>query len=501
MKNGTLLAAIDLGSNSFRLEIGRFEHGQIQRVAYLKETVRQGNGLDADRNLSADAMQRGWDCLARFAERLSEFKKSQVRAVATQTLREAKNREAFIKRGCEVLGFPIEVIAGTEEARLIYQGVAHLLPSDYEHRLVIDIGGRSTELVLGQGIEASETASFRVGSVAWSMKYFVTGELSEQTFYKAEIAAQAVLEEALTTYPRHRWTKAYGSSGTVGAVADILELAGFPKGEISREGLDWLVKCLIRAGHVNKVQLEGLREDRRAVIGGGVSILRALMKLLKIDTLHVAQGALRHGVLFEMVKREDNHTDMRDVSVQRLALKLAVDTQQSQRVSQVAIHFLEHLFAKSKDNPTQFTRLSRKLTWACQLHEVGVAISHSDYHKHGAYILDNADLVGFSMPELHRLSLLVLGQRGKLKKLDTELEEASFAKMLMALRVSLILCHARANPDYQSLKLTCDDHKQRVTLTANETWTGDYPQSCHLLKQEMTAWQKTPWQFDFVTKS
>jgi exopolyphosphatase/guanosine-5'-triphosphate,3'-diphosphate pyrophosphatase len=501
MKNGTLLAAIDLGSNSFRLEIGRLEHGQIQRVAYLKETVRQGNGLDADRNLSQEAMQRGWDCLARFAERLSEFKKSQVRAVATQTLREAKNREAFIKRGCEVLGFPIEVIAGTEEARLIYQGVAHLLPSDNEHRLVIDIGGRSTELVLGQGIEANETASFRLGSVAWSMKYFSTGELTEQTFYRAEIAAQAVLEEAVSTYHRSKWTKAYGSSGTVGAVADILEMAGFPKDEISLDGLDWLVKCLVRAGHVNKVQLEGLREDRRAVIGGGVSILRALMKLLKINTLHVAQGALRHGVLFEMVKRDDDQPDMRDLSVQRLALKLAVDIQQSQRVSQVALHWLQALFAKSKENATQFTRLSRKLNWACQLHEVGVAISHSDYHKHGAYILDNADMVGFSMPELHRLSVLVLGQRGKLKKLEAELEESAFAKMLMALRLSLILCHARANPEYKHLTLQCDDHKHRVTLTADDTWANDYPQSCHLLKQEMVAWQKTPWQFEFVTKS
>lgn len=501
MKNGTLLAAIDLGSNSFRLEIGRYEHGQIQRVAYLKETVRQGNGLDADRNLNHDAMQRGWDCLARFAERLSEFKKSQVRAVATQTLREAKNREEFIKRGCEILGFPIEVIAGTEEARLIYQGVANLLPSDNEQRLVIDIGGRSTELVLGQGIEASETASFRLGSVAWSMKYFSTGDFTEQIFYRAEIAAQAVLEEALTTYPRHRWTKAYGSSGTVGAVAEILALAGFPKDEISLDGLNWLVKCLTRAGHVNKVQLDGLREERRAVIGGGVSILRALMTLLKIDTLQVAQGALRHGVLFEMVKREDNNTDMRDLSVQRLALKLAVDVQQSQRVGLVASHLLQALFSKSKEQPTQLTRLRRKLHWASQLHEVGVAISHSDYHKHGAYILDNADMVGFSMPELHRLSLLVLGQRGKLKKLEAELEEIEFAKMLIALRLSLILCHARTNPEYQKLVLHCDDHKQRITLTATENWSVDYPQSCHLLKQEMVAWQKTSWTFDFVTKS
>jgi exopolyphosphatase/guanosine-5'-triphosphate,3'-diphosphate pyrophosphatase len=500
MKNGTLLAAIDLGSNSFRLEIGRFEHGQIERVAYLKETVRQGNGLDAERNLSMDAMQRGWECLARFAERLSEFKKSQVRAVATQTLREAKNRDTFIQRGCEILGFPIEVIAGTEEARLIYQGVANLLPSDNEQRLVIDIGGRSTELVLGQGIEASETASFRVGSVAWSMKYFPTGELSEQTFYRAEIAAQAVLEEALTTYPRHQWTKAYGSSGTVGAVADILAMAGFPANEINLDGLNWLVKCLVRAGHINKVQLEGMREDRRGVIGGGVSVLRALMTLLKIDTLHVAQGALRHGVLFEMLKREDDNGDMRDLSVQRLALKLAVDAQQSQRVSQVALHLLQSLFANSKEPAHQLNRFKRKLHWACQLHEVGTTISHSDYHKHGAYILDNADMVGFSMPELHRLSLLVLGQRGKLKKLEAELEEPAFAKMLMALRLSLILCHARTQPDHQSLSLHCDDAKQRIVLTANHNWRDQYPQSSHLLKQESVAWQKTPWQFDFVTK-
>ena len=443
MKNGTLLAAIDLGSNSFRLEIGRYEHGQIQRVAYLKETVRQGNGLDSERNLSQEAMQRGWDCLARFAERLAGFKKYQVRVVATQTLREAKNRNEFIKRGSEILGFPIEVIAGTEEARLIYQGVSNFLPTDNEQRLVVDIGGRSTELVLGQGIEATQTASFRLGSVAWSMKYFSNGEFTEQIFYQAEIAAQAVLEEALTTYPRHRWNKAYGSSGTVGAVAEILNLAGFPKDEITLEGLNWLVKCLVRAGHMNKVLLDGLRDERRAVIGGGISILRALMNLLRVDTLYVTQGALRHGVLYEMVKRADDNTDMRDLSVQRLAMKMAVDTHQSQRVGIVVSHLLDAMFSRSKEPPTQIARMRRKLHWATQLHEVGLVISHSDYHKHGAYILDNADMVGFSMPELHRLSLLVLGQRGKLKKLESELKETKLAKMLMVFRISLILCHAR----------------------------------------------------------
>ena len=499
MKHGTLLAAIDLGSNSFRLEIGRYDHGQIQRVAYLKETVRQGNGLDADRNLTPEAMQRGWECLARFAERLSGFKRSQVRVVATQTLREAKNREAFVARGCEILGFPIEIIAGTEEARLIYQGVAHLLPSDNAPRLVIDIGGRSTELVLGRGLEATVTASFRVGSVAWSMKYFPTGELTEQTFNRAEIAAQAVLEEALTTYPRHQWKKAYGASGTVGAVAEILALAGFPANEISMDGLNWLMKCLIRSGNASRVQLEGLKDDRRAVIGGGVSILRALMTLLQIETLHVAQGALRHGVLFEMVEREDQSTDMRDLSVQRLALKFAVDAPQAQRVGHVALHWLNAMHSDVKAEDASLSRLRRKLNWAAQLHEVGVAISHSDYHKHGAYILDNADLVGFSMPELHRLGLLVLGQRGKLKKLESELEDNDFAQMLLALRLSLILCHARKDPAHGSLVLHCDHHKQRFTLTAPSDWVANYPQSTHLLKLETAAWQKAPWSFEFVT--
>jgi exopolyphosphatase/guanosine-5'-triphosphate,3'-diphosphate pyrophosphatase len=364
---------------------------------------------------------------------------------------------------------------------------------------VIDIGGRSTELVLGQGLSASETASFRVGSVTSSMKYFADGEFTEQAFYRADIAAQAVLEEAISAYPRNQWRKAYGASGTVGAVAEILELAGFPEGEVSLDGLDWLVKCLVRSGSSNKVQLEGLRDDRRAVIGGGVSILRALMTILQIDTLTVAQGALRHGVLYEMVEREDHNTDTRDLSVQRLALKFAVDAQQGQRVSQVAQHLLQDMFNPSEEAGALLARLRRKLNWAAQLHEVGVAISHSDYHKHGAYILDNADLVGFSMFELHRLGLLVLGQRGKLKKLENELEENEFAKMLMAIRLSLILCHARKDPEHQVLHLACDDNKRRITLTAPPSWSENYPQSTHLLKMETAAWQKAPWVFEFVT--
>ena len=492
MQNGTQLAAIDIGSNSFRLEIGRFDHGQIQPVEYLKETVRLGNGLDEERNLSEQAMQRGWDCLARFAERLSGFEKTQVRAVATQTLREAKNRDIFLKRGKEILGHTIEVIAGTEEARLIYQGVSHMLPYTSERRLVIDIGGRSTELILGTGRQAHETASFRVGSVAWSMKYFPQGEFTENAFYRAEIAAQAILEEALTHYPRNEWDLAYGASGTVGAVEEILEIAGWPKGEITSEGLKWLVKSLLRAGSAERVRLEGLKDDRRSVIGGGLSVLRAIMDLLRIDTLHVAQGALRHGVLFDMLERDSNQTDARDISIRRLAQKFSTDDQQSQRVQNAAQHLLKAVMPASD---AALARTQRKLAWAAALHEIGMSISHSDYHKHGAYILDNADMLGFSMSELHKLGLLVLGQRGKLKKLETDFESPNFVKSLLALRLAIILCHARQDPDLEGIEVSISESKRTFKVALESAWSEKHPQSTHLLRQEEQAWVKTPWAF------
>src|SRR5659263_296182 len=233
MQDGTRLAAVDLGSNSFRLEIGRIEHGQYYRTEYLKETVRQGSGLDADRNLKPDALQRGWDCVARFGERLASFHRAEVRAVATQTLREARNRDKFLKPANKLLGFQIDVISGREEARLIYQGVTQALPHGDERRLVVDIGGRSTELILGQGVEPSQMESYRVGSIAWSTRYFPNNQFSKYAFQMAEIAAKAVLDEALNAYRRDAWDVAYGSAGTVGAVGDVLAAAGWPAGCVS----------------------------------------------------------------------------------------------------------------------------------------------------------------------------------------------------------------------------------------------------------------------------
>lgn len=489
MPSGTLLAAVDLGSNSFRLEIGRLDHGQIQRVEYLKETVRQGNGLDEARNLTDEAMERGWACLARFAERLAGFRPRQVRAVATQTLREARNRDVFLRKAHAILGFPIDVISGREEARLIYQGVAHLLPESDERRLVVDIGGRSTELILGRHVQAEVMESYRVGSVAWSMRYFAEGQFTNAAFERAEIAAQAVLDEALNAYAPGSWDVAYGSSGTIGAVADVLGASGHPAGEVTREGLDWLLQQLVQARTADRVRLPGLKDDRRPVIGGGVSVLRAVFSLLQVERMQAAQGALRHGVLYDMLEREDAATDVRTRTVKRLAAQFGADGAQADRVRKVACHFLRQL----RPAAPELERLERKLEWAARLHEIGSLISHSDYHKHGAYILDNADAPGFSQHELHRLGLLVLGHRGKLRKLEADFEDAQFVQQLLCLRLAVILCHARRDPDLRGLQLA--GMGRVFAMQVPPAWAKAWPQSAHLLREETAAWQKTPWTF------
>lgn len=487
MQNGTLLAAIDLGSNSFRLEIGRYHGGHIERIEYLKEAVRQGGGLDDEKNLSLVAMERGWECLSRFAERLHGFKKQQVRAVATQTLREARNREQFLKKAQGILGFAIEVVSGQEEARLIYQGVSRLLPQSDEQRLVIDIGGRSTEMILGRGYTSQRMESYRLGSVAWSARYFARGVFNASAFRTAEIAAKAVLDEAQDLFPPTEWTAAYGSSGTVGAVADILAANGWASGVITKAGLDWLLERLLRAGHVDALRLEGLKEDRRPVIAGGLSVLRAVFDLFDIQQLLPAEGALRHGALYDLIDRESDGGDVRERTVRWLAQRFSIDEIQANRVSDVATA----LFAQIAVVDAQNERYSQKLAWAARLHEIGTHISHERAHHHGAYILDHVDAPGFSLAELHRMSQLVMGQRGKLRKLEDALQEELFAKQLMCLRLAVLLCHARKMPEHESLHLSYKAGGFR--LLTNPGWAKRYPQSAWLLDEEVLAWQKTPW--------
>lgn len=499
MHMGNRLAAVDLGSNSFRLEIGLVEHGAFQRTEYLKETVRQGGGLDENRNLTPQAMQSGWDCLARFGERLAGFKPTEVRAVATQTLREARNRDEFLLHANAVLGFPINVVSGREEARLIYQGVAQMLPASDERRLVVDVGGRSTELILGQGRTPLVMESFRVGSIAWSKRYFPDGQLTSKAFEIAEIAAKAVLDEALEAYRPERWDVAYGSAGTVGAIVDVLVAAGWPTGVLTQDGLDWLQGKLLAAQSTDRIRLAGMREDRKAIIGGGVSVMRALFSLLGIRSMQQASGGLRHGLICDLMGSA-THTDddLREKTVRRLVKKFGADTVHGERVSKVATQLFGQL---RNGNTPEADRHVRKLAWAAQLHEIGSHISHNDSHKHGAYILDNADAMGFSLSEMHRLSLLVLGHRGKLRKLEPSLTDSHLAIQLLALRLAVILCHARRDPDLDGMQLLRPNaSEQRIELHCRSGWASAFPQSAHLLREEALAWQKTPWYLHVVAE-
>jgi exopolyphosphatase/guanosine-5'-triphosphate,3'-diphosphate pyrophosphatase len=481
------LAAIDMGSNSFRLEIAQLDQGRYRRVDYLKETVRLGGGLDANGLLTEEAASRGLACLARFAQRLRGFAPQQVRAVATQTLREARNRDAFLARAQTVLGRPIEVISGREEARLIYAGVARLQPSNAP-RLVIDIGGRSTEMILGHGRKALHAESFQVGSVSLSMRYFGDGRLSAEAFRAAQVAAGAELEEALEPFAPGRWREALGSSGTVGAVSQLLAASGITDGGITPDGLRWLIGRCIEAGRIDRIDLPGLKEDRRAVIAGGIAILYTLAAHFGIEVLQPARGALRQGVIFDLGERlhatalpQDGH-DLRDATVRELQRRFMVDVQQARRVSRIA----ERLYAQVQ--PRAGGEARRELLWACALHEMGMMVSHHDHHRHSAYLLAHVDAPGFSQSQQRRVGELVLGQRGGLRKIEASLTHETFAWQVLCLRLAIIKCHARGEVRDHALSLARYGAQARVDFDAE--WAAGHPRTLFLLQEEVQAWAR-----------
>ena len=484
------LAAIDMGSNSFRLEIGQFVAGRYRRVDYLKETVRLGAGLDADGMLGEDAAARGLACLAGFSRRLEGFGAAQVRAVATQTLREAKNRNAFLARAQDALGRPIEIISGREEARLIYGGVAYLQPSD-ERRLVVDIGGRSTEMILGRGARPQRAESFQVGCVSLSMKYFPEGRFSEQGFREAQIAAGAELEEALEPFAPRHWNEALGSSGTVGAVSQVLAASGVTDGSITPTGLRWLIERCVEAGSTDRLALPGLKDDRRAVIGGGLAILYTLAAHFGVDSLRAARGALRQGVIFDLAAREarerrqpSSGEDARDTSVRELQRRFMVDAAQAERVGELSLALLTGALPRASNEAR------RELHWAAALHEAGMMISHHDFHRHGAYLLAHVDAPGFSQSQLRRIGDLVLGQRGGLRKLDVKLQDCGFALHLLCLRLAAIVCHAREDVAPGAVSLAAAIEGAPPAIRVAPAWAEQRPRALHLLRMEMDAWAK-----------
>jgi exopolyphosphatase/guanosine-5'-triphosphate,3'-diphosphate pyrophosphatase len=480
------LAAIDMGSNSFRLEIGRLQRGRYRRIDYLKEMVRLGGGLDADGLLTEPAVERGLACLRYFSHRLRGFGPGQVRAVATQTLREAKNRNAFLERAREVLGYPIEVISGREEARLIYAGVAHLQPGD-ERRLVVDIGGRSTEMILGAGRVPGVAESFQTGCVSLSMRFFPDGAITADGFRLAQVAAGAELEEGLQSFAPDRWTSALGSSGTVGAVSQILASAGVTDGRITPEGLRWCIARCLEAGHVDAVHFPGLKTERRAVLPGGLAILYTLAANFGIRELRPAKGALRQGVIIDLHERLEalqraRPGDMRDRSVADLQARFGVDTGQSARVRAVALALFDGAW------PDADVDDRRELGWACDLHEIGLMVSHHDHHRHSAYLMDHVDAPGFSQSQQRRIGELVLGQRGGLRKLEPAFGSTMVAWQVLCLRLAVIKCHARGPVDVDRLTLTAKG--RQAQLAYDDAWAESRPRTVYLLRQEAESWAR-----------
>ena len=477
-----------MGSNSFRLEIGQVHQGRYRRIEYLKETVRLGAGLDEQGMLTEEAVLRGLACLARFAQRLQGYAAWQVRAVATQTLREARNRNAFLARAQAVLGLPIEVISGREEARLIFAGVARLQPSTLP-RLVIDIGGRSTEMILGRGRKPLHAESFQVGSVSLSMKYFGDGRFTEAAFRSAQVAAGAELEEALEPFAAEHWKEALGSSGSVGAVSQLLAASRITDGRITPDALRWLMQQCLRAGRVDKLALPGLKEDRRAVIAGGLSILYTVATHFGIDELKPARGALRQGVIFDLDERLEADADrpaghdIRDVSVRELQRRFMADKAQAQRVSELARRLHEQA------QPAAAHDAQRELEWACALHEIGMMVSHHDHHRHSAYVLANVDAAGFSQSQQRQLGELVLAQRGGLRKVETGLASEVFAWQVLCLRLAIIKCHARGEVDTSALQLRRDGGQALLQFTP--AWAETHPRTLHLLREEALAWERS----------
>lgn len=480
MKQQPILAAVDLGSNSFRLQVARVEGDQLYMLDGLREPVRLAAGLTADKYLDADAQQRALVALGRFAERLRDLPREAVRVVGTNSFRVAKNAADFIPQAEHVLGFPIEVIAGREEARLIYLGVAHELPQSKHNRLVIDIGGGSTEVIIGNGLTPLKLESLYMGCVSFSNRFFPDGKITKQNLKQAEFAARNEFQTIVADY-KGQWQQALGSSGTARAIAEILELNDYSNGGITREGLDRLRAHLLNVGDMQKLDLQGFRQDRISTLAGGFAILYAAFCELDITHMDPAMGALREGVLYDLLGRFHDH-DVRDMTAQQFMQRYHVDAKQAGRVAKLAQILAQQFFGNEIDEAALHL-----LGWAARLHEVGISVAHSGYHKHTAYILANADMPGYSKKEQARLSMLTLAQRGNLNKLQGQLKNAADFVLAVSLRLAVLFYRNRSDSGLPALHGRFSGTK--FYLAIDPDWLVQNPLTETVLQDEVKQWK------------
>ena len=426
MEQELLLAAVDLGSNSFRVEIGRIVNGRIVTQNYWKETIRLAAGFDETGALTDEVQERAFACLARFKERIAGLPPERVRAVGTQAFREATNSEEFLRHAEEALGYRIDILTGHEEARLVFKGCVNSLPPATGRRLVVDIGGASTEFVIGENLEAKQFESFHVGCVNTSLRFFKDGRISEERLQKAVVACSAEFEEVAESFGEGHYDEAYGSAGTFGAVVDLCrQLWGTEI--VTWDKLQAIKQQLLKFKNVEHISFPGLKPDRKEVIAGGLAVLIAVFSTLKIKSMRVAPGALRVGLLYDLWGRVENR-DTRCLSVDALSLSTRVSQEQAALVTQITVDIAKMLI------PNISVESLNLLRWAAKLHEVGTLISTSKYHRHSEYIVTHADLPGFSHAEQLLVASYVLGQRGGLSKLGNRLLNPQYCISLLALR-------------------------------------------------------------------
>ncbi len=475
-----MFAAIDLGSNSFRAHIGNVEDGGITVFRSTRESNRMAAGLDENNRLTPEAIERGLDSIRNIKRFLDQYPLDEVRAVATNTFRIAKNAQDFLVKAEKLLGYPIDVISGEEEGRLIYLGVANVLKVADEKRLVIDIGGGSTELIVGYGNEIKRVESFPVGTVHQSLDFFQDGRIDAPSFDAALLFAKSRFEDVADYYRQAGWTAVYGSSGTIRATGEMLAVNKIGNGLFTLENLKKLKAKMIKAGRLDRLKLDGIKPKRVTSILGGLTILLVLMASFGIDRIFPIEAGLRVGVIWDTYLKL-NQTDRRDQTVRQMISRFFVDEKRAKRVAEYALA----VYALMEPGTDHFRKL---LYWSALLHEVGIFISPTNHHHHGTYLLEHADMAGFTTREQYQMSRLVLGQMGNLEKLGPGglLDEPEALKAVLALRLAVMFQHAKVGFKRDKLKVSMDSH---IEIRLPEEWLRQYETLPFWLEREREFWQ------------
>ena len=485
------IAAIDLGSNSFHMIIAQWDNGQLNLLDRLREPVRLGFGLQEDGTLSDESRDRALACMERFGECLRAYPSRSVRIVGTKTLRNVADSRQFLRDAEQRLGHPVEIISGDEEARLIYLGVAHCIAPGKGHRIVMDIGGASTEVILGEGFKPLLKESLNMGCVALTKKFFMEGKVTERLVSKALIACLQELEPVQDEFIERGWSQVLGASGSIKAVAKVCEASGWSDGTITLESLEKILARYVEHGATDLV-LPGLSEDRKPVFLGGVIVLSALFDALRLDSMVAADWSLREGLLFDQKGRLENH-DIRQASVDALAARFHVNMDKAKAVEKTALGLLNQV-AKSWDLSAEDA--GKLLAWAARLYPVGLDIAHNDYHKHSAYIVQHVDLAGCSRAEQIQLSALVLAHRKRFPAKSFPMDNTDLVRLAILLRMAAIFHRGRIKDGLPNIKLKVDNKKIKLSLP--EKWIQSHPLTMADLETEQRHLGDIGYQLDVI---